>query len=334
MEVDFSSDTSSPAEQVYVVPGILLPALVCLTLISDAGAERFVLVNSVCFFCLFLLGIRRDIKATVLGGPWRSLRSLCCSSEAHTWADGWGILSWYWCRWPMQDSVLQGSVDQNVGAQRWRRCCVESGESTAFVLQEVRAGLSQFCELMQRWDLQWNTILCYTSSVGQKGKYFHCTLIHPLLLQKFWMVHTSLRALWVMFPPYMPPHSLGCSFGLFSTTHSIKKWSAMRALPIHHELGEDLSWKGDMRWDTRWDTPDSSLLLAGEARFRAWWLQADGSFGLGVMCCSRKPVSRAGLIVLPLSHRPNQSLPFGESWTGHKPCWEPMEMQWRNAEWL
>lgn len=93
MEVDFSSDTATPAEQVHVLPGILLSALVCLTLTSDGGAERFALVSSACFLCLFLLGIRREVNTTVLGGPWGSLRSLCCSSEAHAWAGALGILS-------------------------------------------------------------------------------------------------------------------------------------------------------------------------------------------------------------------------------------------------
>lgn len=88
MEVGFSSDTTAPAEQVHVLSGILLSALVCLTLMSDAGAERFALVGSACFLCLFLLGIRREVKATVLGGPWRSLRSLCYSSEVFS-CMGW-----------------------------------------------------------------------------------------------------------------------------------------------------------------------------------------------------------------------------------------------------
>lgn len=43
MEVDFSSDTAAPAEPVHVLPGILLSALVCLTLMFDAGAERSLL---------------------------------------------------------------------------------------------------------------------------------------------------------------------------------------------------------------------------------------------------------------------------------------------------
>lgn len=71
----------------------------------------------------------------------------------------------------MQDSALQGSMDQ----KRSRSCCVESGESTAFGLQEVRAGLSQFCELMQRWDLlilMKQNLLMLHILCGTEGKIF------------------------------------------------------------------------------------------------------------------------------------------------------------------
>lgn len=51
--MDFSSDTTTPAEQVHVLLGVLLSALVCLTLMFDVGAEGFALVTSARFFCLF-----------------------------------------------------------------------------------------------------------------------------------------------------------------------------------------------------------------------------------------------------------------------------------------
>lgn len=128
-------------------------ALVCLTLVFDVGAERFALVSSACFFCLFLLGVMREVKATsweAHGGVWGHL--VAVQRLRH------GLVVWaFWADTgtgdPCRNSLLQGSVDQNVGAQRWRSFCVESGESTAFGLQEVRAGLSHFCELMQWWDL-------------------------------------------------------------------------------------------------------------------------------------------------------------------------------------
>lgn len=167
-------------------------------------------------------------------------------------------------------------------------------------------GWCEFCELMQRWDL----LIPMKHSLVQhifyrtEGKIFSLHSHSPTPSAS----NFSLRALWVMFPPFMPkpPHSLGHSFGIFSTTHSIKKWSAMKTLPVHHKWGEDLSQK----WDIRCNTPESSLLLAGEVMLRAWWLQADGRSGLGVLAVKTCFQSRADC---PPSK--SQSLPFGEPWT-------------------
>ncbi|KAK2515474.1 hypothetical protein Q9233_013987 [Columba guinea] len=61
----------------------------------------------------------------------------------------------------MKGSVLQGSLDQKLGAQRRKSCCAEAGESSDSGLQEVRRqepgrfflAWSQFCKLAQRNDL-------------------------------------------------------------------------------------------------------------------------------------------------------------------------------------
>lgn len=132
---------------------------------------------------------------------------------------------------------------------------------------------SQFCELTERWDLfipMKQNLLVLHVLYGIGGKHFHCTLIHPLLLLlKFWMVYSSFRALQVISPPYMhkPTRSPCLSFGLFSPTHNIKKWSAMKPFLIHHKCGEDLSQKGEIRCESTdstfkasWSTVASSSL--------------------------------------------------------------------------
>lgn len=103
MELDFSSDTATPAELVHTLHGALLSALARLQLMFHTGAERFVSVTSACFPCLFSLGVRMEVKVRVLGGPWRSVtsqchvrtpcRGPCCSLEAHAWAGCLGLLS-------------------------------------------------------------------------------------------------------------------------------------------------------------------------------------------------------------------------------------------------
>jgi len=140
-------------------------------------------------------------------------------------------------------------------------------------------------------------ILC-----GTGGKHFNCTLIHPLLLLlKFGMVYSSLRALQVVSPPdvHRPPHSPCLPSGLFSPTHNIKKRSAMKPFLIHHRCGEDLSKKREIRCKST----DSSLFLAGEVRFASskasWSVVASSSLEVWAGECSiallkENPFSKQG----------------------------------------
>lgn len=73
MELDFSSDTATPAELVNALHGALISALVRLYLMFHAGTERFASVTSPGFSWLFLLGMRLEVKVRVLGGPWRNV---------------------------------------------------------------------------------------------------------------------------------------------------------------------------------------------------------------------------------------------------------------------
>lgn len=103
MELDFSSDTATPAELVHALHGALLSALARLNLVFHVGAERFASVTSTCFLCLFSLGMRVEVKVRALGGPWRNVtlqcnektpcRGPCCSSEARGSAGCLGLLS-------------------------------------------------------------------------------------------------------------------------------------------------------------------------------------------------------------------------------------------------
>lgn len=54
MELDFSSDTATPAELVHVLHGALLSALVRLNLMFHAGAERFAYHFCLLFLSLFI----------------------------------------------------------------------------------------------------------------------------------------------------------------------------------------------------------------------------------------------------------------------------------------
>lgn len=97
----------------------------------------------------------------------------------------------------------------------------------------------------------------------------------------------------------------------------------MRTLPIHHKWGEDLSQKGDMRWDTS----DSSQLLAGEVqsvvapgRWEVW----AGSAVLFKKSCFQ---SRADC-----SPSESQGQPIFTLWRAMDRPQTLLEMQWRNIE--
>lgn len=282
MEVDFSSDTACSAEQLHVLPGILLSALVCLTLMFDenlpAGAERFALVSSACFFCPFLLAIRREVKATVLGGHggvWghcvavqRLMHGLVVWAF---WADtGTGDpcrIQYCRAQWTKmwehkvgEAAVLNHSL-WSAGGQGW-------SESLLWTDAEVTPPHSN--EIQNNLVLH---ILC-----GTEGKIFSLHSLSPSpSTPKFWMVHTSLRALWVVFPPCMPkpPHALDHSFGLFSATHSIRKWNAMKTFLTNG--GKALSRK------RIWGVTPLTVLCSWLVRWGSE--QADGRFGLLKKTC-------------------------------------------------
>lgn len=182
--------------------------------------------------------------------------------------------------------------------QRRNSCCDELGDLSHPGLQEIRRGEPESSCALSLWtgetsSFKLNEIsLCYYVLYGTGEKYFHCTLIHLfLLLLKFWMFYSSLRALQIISPPFMhkPTHFLCLSLGLFSPTHNVKEWSILKPFLTHHKCEDYLSKKGE---DARAQTAVCLFLLdevaSNQSQVKRGSASQPGGLDCGMRCCAVK----------------------------------------------
>lgn len=235
-----------------------------------------------------------EVKIRALEGPWASVtlasngntacRGQCCHAESH--AQGGRLCPLSRC---YHSHVLQGSVGQDVRAQRRNSCCDELGD------QKGRARIQLCTVSVNWWDLLiqiiWNLLVLYVLYRTEE-KYFHYTLIHLfLLLLKCWMFYPGLRALQIISPPFThnPTCFLCLSLGLFSPSHNIKEWSILKPFLTHHKWEEHLSKKGK---DARALTAVCLLLLgevaSNQSQVKHGSARWPGGLDCRMRCCAVK----------------------------------------------